>query len=114
MSLTIFAAALRAVAEHQLLADAESDVQGYAALRNFKCNPITRFLMGAYGFGEHETHHMHPGIPYYKLPRATAELAAEQASLAPREGYFATLVTIIRSPVPHQSRPPHDNPVCAS
>jgi fatty acid desaturase len=105
MSLTIFAAALRSVAEHQLHAEAEADVQGYAALRNFKCNAITRFLMGAYGFGEHETHHMHPGVPYYKLPDATSILAAEQASLTPRRGYFATLLTIVRSATPHHSHP---------
>ncbi len=95
MSLTIFAAALRAIAEHQL--HGESDVQGYAALRNFKCNFITRFLMGAYGFGEHETHHMHPGIPDYHLPAATARLAVEQTSLIPKSGYFTTLFRIIQT-----------------
>jgi fatty acid desaturase len=98
MSLTTFAAALRAIAEHQL--HGPSDVQGYAALRNFKCNPITRFLMGAYGFGEHETHHMHPGIPYYQLPSATELLAREQESLTPRQGYFATLFHIMRADEP--------------
>jgi fatty acid desaturase len=95
VAVTTFAAALRAIAEHQL--HGQSDVQGYAALRNFKCNAITRFLMGAYGFGEHETHHLHPGIPYYLLPAATAMLASEQASLTPRQGYFTTLFHIFRA-----------------
>jgi len=98
VGVTTFAAALRAIAEHQLHGD--SDVQGYAALRNFRCNAITRFLMGAYGFGEHETHHLHPGIPYYKLPEATALLASEQESLAPRQGYFTTLFHIMRADEP--------------
>jgi fatty acid desaturase len=92
IAVTTFAAALRAIAEHQL--HGQSDIQGYAALRNFKCNAVTRFLMGAYGFGEHETHHLHPGIPYYRLPAATALLAAEQESLAPRQGYFTMLFHI--------------------
>ncbi|HEY3160317.1 MAG TPA: fatty acid desaturase [Vicinamibacterales bacterium] len=95
MSLTVFAAALRAIAEHQI--HGASDVQGYAALRNFKCNAVTRFLMGAYGFGEHETHHLHPGIPYYNLPSATTELVKEQPSLTPRHGYFTTLLHIMRT-----------------
>src|SRR5262249_40985823 len=52
----------------------------------FKCNAITRFLMGAYGFGEHETHHMHPGIPYYLLPAATAVLAKSRSPSRPGTG----------------------------
>lgn len=95
MSLTVFAATLRAIAEHQIHGD--SDVQGYAALRNFRCNAITRFLMGAYGFGEHETHHLYPGIPYYRLPAATAVLAESRPSLKPGPGYFATLLRIVRT-----------------
>ena len=99
MSLTIFAAALRAIAEHQLYGG--SDFRGYAALRNVKCNPISRFLMGAYGFGEHETHHMHPGIPYYRLRQATEMVAKEEASLRPQQGYFTTLFHIKRSSIAH-------------
>ena len=102
MSVTIFAAALRAIAEHQVYGT--PDRAGYAALRNFKCNWITRFLMGAYGFGEHETHHLHPGIPYYHLPRLTEELAHEQPSLVAKHGYFGGLAQAIFGPQqgPHE------------
>lgn len=95
MSLTVFCATLRAIAEHQI--HGISDVRGYAALRNFECNPVTRLLMGAYGFGEHQTHHRHPGIPYYQLPAATMRLAEDHQSMTPGPGYFGTLVRMVRS-----------------
>jgi fatty acid desaturase len=95
MSLTIFAAALRAIAEHQTYGT--SDRQGQAALRNFHCNAITRYLMGAYGFGEHEVHHLHPAVPSYRLPALLRVLVVDQPSLAPRHGYFAGLARAITS-----------------
>jgi len=95
MSLTVFMAALRAIAEHQQY-DNYSTKQGYATLRNFRCNLVSRFLMGVYGFGEHYTHHRIPGMPYYKLKEATAEMAQEDASLRPGKDYFSVLAEIIR------------------
>ena len=97
MSLTVFAADLRAIAEHQIYPNSDAH-EGYAALRNFKCNPLTRFIMGAYGFGEHYTHHKIPGIPYYALEKATEDFSKEDNSLVPRKGYFRTISEIIRSP----------------
>jgi fatty acid desaturase len=94
MSVTVFMAALRAIAEHQRY-DADSAAEGYAALRNFKCNPVSRYMMGAYGFGEHFTHHVVPGIPYYHLKAATAALAAENAMLSPQKDYFQVLAEIV-------------------
>jgi fatty acid desaturase len=90
ISLTVFMANLRAIAEHQL--DAEQGAQeGYAALRNFKCNLFERFFFGAYGFGEHYTHHEIPGIPYYHLKRATDEVSRANNTLRPVTGYLGTL-----------------------
>jgi fatty acid desaturase len=95
MSLTIFAAALRAIAEHQIYGTC--DRQGQAALRNFHCNAATRFLMGAYGFGEHAVHHLHPAVPSYRLPALLRTLVVAQPSLAPRHGYFGGLAQAITS-----------------
>ena len=52
---TSFVAGLRAVAEHQIGPDG-APVVGRAALRNLRCNPITRLVFGAYGFADHATH----------------------------------------------------------
>jgi fatty acid desaturase len=90
ISLTVFVANLRAIAEHQLDAD-QGAQQGYAALRNFKCNLFERFLFGAYGFGEHYTHHKVPGIPYYYLKEATEEISRQDNTLKPITGYLGTL-----------------------
>ncbi|HLF19004.1 MAG TPA: fatty acid desaturase [Candidatus Omnitrophota bacterium] len=97
MSLTIFIADLRAIAEHQLYDPREAH-EGYAALRNFKCTPLTRFIMGAYGFGEHYTHHKIPGVPYYVLKKATNNLIKEDPSLMPQKGYFQTILEITKRP----------------
>lgn len=93
MSLTVLMASLRAIAEHQVY-DAASVRSGYAALRNFTCNPLSRYLMGAYGFGEHYTHHREPAIPYYHLQAATVEMAQADSSLRPEKGYFTVLSEI--------------------
>lgn len=93
--LTVFAASLRAIAEHQIGPDDAPHI-GEAALRNFSCNPLTRLVLGAYGFGEHATHHEQPGIPYYRLRTVTAELAAKDPALAPTYGYWTTLAMLAR------------------
>jgi len=95
MSLCVFMADLRAIAEHQIYPSHDKQ-EGHAALRNFKCNPMTRFIMGAYGFGEHYTHHKVPGIPYYSLKSATDDLAKEDPSLQPHKGYFQTILEITK------------------
>lgn len=92
-SITIFAATLRAIAEHQLEAG-HTPSPRRAALRNFQCGPIAWLAFGAYGFAEHGTHHCEPSLPYYHLPRATAELAADDPELAPIHGYLAELATL--------------------
>ena len=92
-SLTVLAATLRAIAEHQLEAgQVPSPRRG--ALRNFKCGPISWLVFGAYGFAEHGTHHCEPSLPYYHLPQATAELAADDPELAPTHGYLTELTTL--------------------
>jgi fatty acid desaturase len=92
-SITVFAATLRAVAEHQLEGGQTSSLRR-AALRNFKCGPISWLILGAYGFAEHGTHHCEPSLPYYYLPQATVELAADDAELAPVHGYLSELATL--------------------
>jgi fatty acid desaturase len=96
-SLTVLAAALRAIGEHQVGAD-EPVIQGEAALRNLRCNVFTRLLLGAYGFGEHATHHAHPGVPYYWLPDLTRDLARTNANMVPKHGYLGTIRRLVRSP----------------
>ena len=103
MSVTVFMASLRAVAEHHQY-DTISVHQGHAALRNFACNPVSRYLMGAYGFGEHFTHHRVPGIPYYHLPAATPDMAHQEPALTPTKDYFDVLIEIIASPAGTASR----------
>jgi len=94
-TLTVFMANLRAIAEHQVEQGAESQ-HGRAALRNFRCGPVGRLVFGAYGFAEHATHHLEPGIPYYHLPESTAELAKTDRSLEPSRSYLAELMLLAR------------------
>jgi fatty acid desaturase len=95
-SLTVFAATLRAVAEHQLEAgQIPSPRRG--ALRNFKCGPISRLIFGAYGFAEHGTHHVEPSLPYYHLTAATNELAKDDPELAPDHQYIKELAELCRT-----------------
>jgi fatty acid desaturase len=95
IALTVFMADLRAIAEHQLNG-ATTVQEGHAALRNFRCSPLERFFFGAYGFGEHYTHHKIAGIPYYHLREATEEMASEDESLKPTIGYLGTLKKLAR------------------
>jgi len=90
MSLTIFVATLRAIAEHQDSPDAPLAV-GEAVLRNLKCGPWGRLILGCYGFAEHATHHWEPAIPYYHLERATENLADRDRQFAPRDTYVSVL-----------------------
>ncbi len=91
VSLTLFAATLRAIAEHQDGAD-HPEVCGHAALRNLKCGPIGRLIFGCYGFAEHATHHRYPAIPGYCLGEATAELASRFPGLEPHFSYNQILL----------------------
>jgi fatty acid desaturase len=97
-TLTVFMANLRAIAEHQL-ESGECSEHGRAALRNFRCGRISRLVFGAYGFAEHGTHHLEPGIPYYHLPSSTLELAREDANLLPTRGYVDELLLLAKGPV---------------
>ena len=94
-TLTVFMANLRAIAEHQLEAGEETRY-GRAALRNFRCGGLARLVFGAYGFAEHATHHLEPGIPYYHLPISTMELAKERGSLLPARGYVGQLLVLAK------------------
>jgi fatty acid desaturase len=102
-SLTVFAATLRAIAEHQTGSDDTLD-EGRAALRNFRSGPVSRLVFGSYGFSDHATHHRRPSVPYYRLPEVTAALAAEEPALQPRAGYVATLRRLRREHAQPASR----------
>ena len=103
-SLATFAATMRAVAEHQI-GDDGSTKQGRAALRNFNAGPISRFLLGAYGFAEHATHHHEPAIPYYRLPAATRVLMKSVPGLTPRATYLGILRQLSRRNDTRRPRP---------
>lgn len=72
---TILFATLRAIAEHQLLGPDDAPA-GRAALRNLRCGPVARLILGCYGFAEHATHHRWPSVPCYRLGPLTRERAA--------------------------------------
>lgn len=97
-SLTVFVAALRAIAEHQQQGSSDLD-DGRATLRNLKTNPITQLLFGAYGFANHAVHHHWPGIPSYRLPKAMAVLAISDPLYAANRGYGSVLLSLWRGRV---------------
>jgi fatty acid desaturase len=108
-SVTLFAATLRAIAEHQDGADHPS-VAGQAALRNLKCGPIQRLIFGCYGFAEHATHHRHPAIPSYRLVEATIELASHTPDLIPQFSYGQILLAqSFGAHAPIAGETPHGN-----
>jgi fatty acid desaturase len=98
-TLTVFMANLRAIAEHQL-ESGESSQHGRASLRNFRSGWISRLVFGAYGFAEHGTHHLEPGIPYYHLVSSTLQLGRDDASLLPTKGYVGELLVLAKKPEP--------------
>jgi fatty acid desaturase len=91
LSLTVMAANLRAIAEHQLGHD-QIEVAEAAALRNLASTPVTWLIFGSYGFSDHASHHQAPSIPYYLLRSETERLRAERA--AEDLGYFEILARI--------------------
>lgn len=95
VSLTVFVATLRAIAEHQLETGQISST-GRAALRNFRCGPVSRLIFGAYGFAEHATHHCEPGLPYYHLVEATKDLAVDDPELNPNHRYLGELLKLAK------------------
>jgi fatty acid desaturase len=94
-SLTVCAATLRAIAEHQIEVG-QNSTTGRAALRNFDCGPLAWLVFGAYGFAQHATHHREPALPYYNLPEATAYLAAEDIEFSPSHKYLTEIITLAR------------------
>jgi fatty acid desaturase len=96
VSLTLFAATLRAIAEHQNGAD-DPEVSGEAVLRNLTCGPVGRLIFGCYGFAEHATHHLNPALPGYHLRNATSELAIQSPWLKPQVSYTDVLLDRLRA-----------------
>jgi fatty acid desaturase len=92
LSLTVMAANLRAIAEHQLH-EVQTESSGVAALRNLASTPVTWLIFGAYGFSEHATHHLNPALPYYQLLPETLRLSEERG--AADRGYFEVLFAIV-------------------
>lgn len=90
VSLTLFMATIRAIAEHQNGVDKPKLIEG-AALRNLHCGPISRLTLGCYGFAEHATHHYSPSIPSYHLQLATKVFSAEDKFLVPQVSYMSLL-----------------------
>lgn len=92
-SLTVYAATLRAIAEHQIEVGQSSET-GRAALRNFQCGPVSWLIFGAYGFAEHATHHREPALAYYHLQRATEYLATTDHDLLPKHRYVSEILKL--------------------
>ena len=92
LSLTVMAANLRAIAEHQLHVE-QLEASGVAALRNLSSTPLSWVIFGAYGFSDHASHHLNPAVPYYQLLPETRRLA-EQRNAADR-GYFQVLFAMV-------------------
>ena len=70
------------------------NLQGNHALnstRNIYLGPIESFLFGPHNVGHHITHHLYPQIPYFALPKMTAELGKESGFNSARvmaDGYL--------------------------
>jgi fatty acid desaturase len=94
MSVTIFIATLRAIAEHQIMPGSPV-IEGHASVHNFNCSSVSRIIFGSYGFGEHLTHHEYPAIPYYQLKKATSELSKADPKYIPTGDYPGILYKII-------------------
>jgi fatty acid desaturase len=100
MSLTLFIASLRSVAEHGPGPEGEpgATTTGRAWMRNMRCGALGRLLMGCYGFAEHATHHRSPAVPAYLLPAETARLVASGAAEFEAHTSFAgRLLACLRS-----------------
>jgi fatty acid desaturase len=94
MSITNFAAGLRAIIEHQPT-PGDAVRNGHAAIRNFDCSVVSRIIFGSYGFGEHLTHHEYPAIPCYQLQAATFELGKSHGKYIPGDDYPKVLLQIV-------------------
>lgn len=99
-SITVFAATLRAVAEHQPIKQDEIRSKD-AALRTMKCNFITRQVLGSFGFEFHASHHITPSIPYYHLSDYTNYLSETSPQLAFKIGYFEILLSPKHTKITH-------------
>lgn len=95
-AITMLVNALRSVAEHRIFYQDKPEASSDAALRNLKCTSLSRILFGAYGFGEHATHHAYPSIPYYHLGALTARCAQQDAMFQPSYGYFEICWKLIK------------------
>lgn len=99
MGLTLCIASLRTLAEHGpgTAGEKGAATAGRARLRNIRCGPLGRFLMGSYGFAEHATHHRYPAIPAYRLPAETTRLVASgDAEFATYSSYLGRLLSSLR------------------
>ena len=85
-TLLVFVAMTRGFAEHHRTEN-DSFISHGAALRNLKCNFVSRLIWGGYGFEFHATHHDHPGEPAYHLKKITSELCETEKKYLPQGGY---------------------------
>lgn len=97
LSLTLFVASLRTLAEHGVGND-EAIPSGRAQLRNLRCGPLGRLLFGCWGFAEHATHHRYPSVPAYRLGEETRRRIADgEEDLRPGVSYPQRLRECLQS-----------------
>lgn len=95
-SITVFLSSLRAIAEHQPIGGEEIRANA-AALRNFSNGIVSGFILGAYGFKDHASHHRDPGLPYYVLGDKTRQFSQKDPGMTPRRTYLRTLMLLVSS-----------------
>ena len=75
---------IRGVAEHSAVATAEmrfrrAEPDVVTTTRTTRANPLLAALIAPYHVSLHIEHHLHPSIPFFRLPRLHARLMADPA-----------------------------------
>lgn len=95
---------LRNIGEHAAVTDLNCPLKNS---RSMEYNPIERFFVTPYWVNYHLEHHLHPGIPCYRL-KAFHELLLEKGlgqQMEIKKSFLTTFKLMIRTPKKISSRP---------